>query len=637
MACILAGFALGACAEPRIGLDPRFMDGMVVQRGAALPVSGYAAPQGEVTVTLGAAEARTRAGADGRWEAILPPLDAATGLTLRASGAGASVQRVDIAAGDVFLCSGQSNMAWPVRLALNPDRELQGPYRADMRLLQVPQTSAIRPQAALPPGTAWQVASRERAADFSALCYFFGRDWQAKENVPVGLINASWGGSRIEPWISPEMLAGAPHLADRLRLLAAYAQDPAAGMTAYGESWEAWWRDAAGTAPWTDGLDAPKPVPGPLRDWKEFGDPELSGFLGMVWHERRVSLTPAQAAGAAELSLGGIDEIDAVWVNGRFIGSTFGWGTPRTYTLPAGTLKAGENHILVNVHNGWAEGGMTGPEDALFIRPVNGAPVPLSGGWAYQKVPPGLPPAPQMPWMSVSGLSGLYQGMIAPLAGLPMKGALWYQGESNTGDAETYELMLRLLTADFRRQFGEALPVLIVQLPEFGARMSAPGNSGWSSLREAQRRFALSDDRAGLIVALGAGDAWDIHPPNKQEVARRMRDVWAAVLTDPVSPVRTGHSPSTAIREGSMIRVSLPDASGDYTHPGTNEPAGFMLCKVDGTDCVFAAAQRSGAEIRVEAPEAEHTTLRYCWGDTPFCNLMTPEGRPVTPFELAVE
>ncbi|MFN7057061.1 sialate O-acetylesterase, partial [Hyphomonas sp.] len=533
LAAALALSSLAACADAGPVLDARFMDAMVLQRGQPVTVSGSADPDAEITVTLGSAEAQARADASGRWEAELPALDAATGLTLRASSSRGARTFKDIAIGDVFLCSGQSNMAWPVRLALNPERELAKPLRPDMRLLQVPHVASVTRQSALPEGTRWQAANLHEVTHFSALCYFFGRDWQASEDVPVGLINASWGGSRIEAWISPDALRTAPHLTERLDLLGTYVADPAAATSAFGAIWERWWQAAAGTTPWQDGLADPKPIPGELRDWKAFGDPELETYLGMVWHERRVTLTAAQAAGAAELSLGGIDEIDTVWVNGAFIGTTFGWGTPRQYTLPAGTLRAGENLILVNVHNGWAEGGMTGPEDTVFLRLASGDRVPLAGNWTYQKVPPELGGAPQMPWMSVSGLSGMHHGMIAPLAGTKLRGALWYQGESNAGEPETYENFLRLLTADFRDQFGETLPMLIIQLPEFGARMMTAGNSGWSSLRDAQRRFVMADEAAGLVVALGAGDEWDIHPPNKQEVTRRMRTVWDALLDGP--------------------------------------------------------------------------------------------------------
>ncbi len=640
----LKSFWLSACLAALCGaapgappaFDARFSDGMVLQQGSPLVVTGTADPMADVSVSIAGALTQTRADANGRWQADLPPLSASTGLTLEVQAGDNKTRLVNISAGDLFLCSGQSNMVHPVSRALNPDTELAGPFPADLHLLKIPEKSSVTPQTSLPDGSGWQPASRESAQNFSALCYFFGRDWQASQNVPVGLIDASWGGSRIEAWISPQRLRQLPHLADRLDLLALYASDPAAATRKFGQSWQDWWTGVAGTSPWVHGLTNATSVRGPLRDWKSFGDPALETHLGMVWYEKRVTLTQAEADGPAQLSLGGIDEIDSAWVNGAFVGTTFGWGTHRTYYIPAGVLEPGENRILVNVHNGWGQGGMVGPEDAMKITAANGRSLPIGQGWAYQKVETALGQAPQTPWMSVSGLSGMHHGMIAPLAGLQLKGALWYQGESNTGDAETYQSLLSLLAEDLRSQFGGTLPLLVIQLPEFGPRMTVPGQSGWSTLRDAQRRFVMEDARAGLVVALGAGDEWDIHPPNKQEVARRARSVWDALLDYPGSPDSTGHSPAKVMAEPPFVRIALPEAGGKYVTSGHSRPIGFMLCRAGGAECTFAEAWLRGDTVEIDNPYSDAALVRYCWGDTPVCNLMTPQGQPVTPFELPI-
>lgn len=238
-----------------------------------------------------------------------------------------------------------------------------------------------------------------------------------------------------------------------------------------------------------------------------------------------------------------------------------------------------------------------------------------------------------MPWNSVSGLSGMYHGMIAPLAGVPLRGALWYQGESNPGDPETYENFLRLLMADFRARFGPGLPMLVIKLPEFGPRMMMPGDSGWSSLRDAQRRFVMADEATGFVVALGAGDEWDIHPPNKQEVARRMRMVRDALLDRPAYPARGGYSPLEVKRAGDVIRIAPPETSGAYKTSGHHQPVGFMLCGTGG-DCAFTDARLSGHTIEIDALPIETALVRYCRGDTPVCNLSAPDGAPVTAFKL---
>jgi len=190
-----------------------------------------------------------------------------------------------------------------------------------------------------------------------------------------------------------------------------------------------------------------------------------------------------------------------------------------------------------------------------------------------------------------------------------------------------------LFASDLRRHFVEALPVLVFQLPEFGARSYDAGNSGWSALRDAQRRFVVDDPASGLVVVLGAGDPWDIHPPNKQEPARRAVPVWQAVNTD--APIRTGYSPDSVTRKGNTIRITLPETDRPYLIAGSDTPVGFSLCETDGT-CRFATASLSGRSLELRNAPRRTRLVRYCWGDTPVCNLMSPDGVLVTPFELKV-
>lgn len=620
-----------AAAEPP-DLAPRFADQMVLQHGVPVVVDGTATPGASVTVSLGSVSAVATAEPSGTWSATLEGQPPGRSLTLAAATSEGAVMRHDIHIGDVFLCSGQSNMAHPVANALNPSSELSGPFPADLRLVKIPQQSSVSQQATLPPGSNWKAANSETVSGFSAICYFFGRDHAMQTGLPVGLIDSSWGGSRIEAWISPAGLAGDASLAEGLELLSLYSENPVAAQMLYGRAWEAWWTARANDyAPWHTGLATPKPVPGDLRDWKQFGDPELDTHLGLVWFERTLELDAGIDPGSGILSLGGMDEIDTVWVNGEFTGTTFGWGTPRTYFVPAGVLKPGANRITIGVYNAWGAGGMTGPEDALTLTLHNGGAVPLSGRWTYEKVASeyGAPPAP--PWQSISGLSGLHNAMIAPLSGLRFAGALWYQGESNTGEPERYEDLLHRLAADLRRQFGDSLPLLVFQLPEFGPRAYAPVESGWSGLRDAQRRFVTSDPASGLIVALGAGDPWDIHPPNKQEPARRARAVWQAIGT--AGPQRTGYSPESVTRRGDTITITLPEASEPYRIAGSEEPVGFSICDSDGA-CRFSRALLKGRIVELPKASRRAAFVRYCWGDTPTCNLVSPDGVPVTPFEL---
>ena len=297
-----------------------------------------------------------------------------------------------------------------------------------------------------------------------------------------------------------------------------------------GRMWEDWWRThaGAGTEPWQ-----PEPartgewteVPEPMRNWKTWGVPLLARHDGMVWFRRTVTLTPAQASRAATLSLGAIDEVDQTWVNGRAIRNTFGWGTDRTYALPAGVLRAGENVIVVNVLSTWDAGGMTGPAEKLALAFDDGTKVALGGGWRYQVVPLEIGRPPRAPWESVAGLTTLYNGMIAPLGPFGLRGAVWYQGETNADAPAGYQAILAGLMSSWRAQFGAELPFVVVQLPGLrpGAhragrvgvvrrsRRAAPGGRRRSARRaggdDRPRRDATTSTRSTSVTSGSASPA----------------------------------------------------------------------------------------------------------------------------------
>ena len=336
--------------------------------------------------------------------------------------------------GDVFLCSGQSNMEvrrgpvraaarWPCARSANDS----------IRLLSIAHVAKTQPTTAFSTTPAWQSAGPDSLRRFSAACYFFGREVHEAQKVPVGLVSAAWGGSAIEPWIGEAGLRAVGGFDARLDILRDFATDEEAANQAYGRLWEDWWRQhgaAAGepwkpedAGPWTD-------VPG-LRNWKTCGragtrEPRRHGVVPEV-----VRPDAAQAAKPASLSLGAIDEVDQTWVNGRVIRNTFGWGTPRTYQLPAGALREGENVVVVNVLSTWDMGGLTGPADAMALTFADGTKVALGDKWRYRVAPLSMGRAPRAPWEPISGLTTLYNGMVAPIGPYGLRAAAWYQGETN--------------------------------------------------------------------------------------------------------------------------------------------------------------------------------------------------------------
>ncbi|HBN92014.1 MAG TPA: 9-O-acetylesterase, partial [Hyphomonas sp.] len=331
MACgALALIGLGAHAEaPK--LASLFGDHMVIQRDAPVRLFGTADPGAEFIVSLDAASTPVRAGRDGRWWVEFPELSAGGSHEISLTVEGDTVQALeDVLAGDVFLCSGQSNMEYPLSRVTYAEREVAAADHSNIRLLQVEKDLSLAPNADLPGDSAWAVTTPETAAGFSAVCYYAGRALSEAYDVPVGLINSSWGGSRIEPWIDGEIIGAMPDHTEQVALLETYKTDRGAAAKIYSESWQQNWRDdpaTEGTAPWEDAdADEWKPVPGTLRDWRKWGDAELTDHLGMVWHRVSFDLTPQQAEQAATIHIGAVDDTDMTWLNGTAIGTTFHWG-----------------------------------------------------------------------------------------------------------------------------------------------------------------------------------------------------------------------------------------------------------------------------------------------------------------------
>jgi sialate O-acetylesterase len=635
---------VGSAQPPASLLAPVFQEHAVLQRDRPIPVWGDASPGERVTVTLGQHHVEATAGPSGRWQARLPALPAGGPFAWSAASAtGARQSIADVMVGDVWLCSGQSNMAMPVRQAMNADYELGQASNDSIRLLTVGRGHSPVPLERLREPVAWQKASPDSVRAFSATCYFFARELQKTVAVPMGLVNSSWGGANIEAWIGADGLRAVGGFDDRLDLLSLYAKDPAAAVTRLGRAWEAWWRTRAphGAAgePWRAVEQAGwGEVPPAMTDWKTWGIEELKDHNGMVWFRRQFTLTAAQAAQPAVLSLGAIDEVDQTWVNGEPAGNSFGWGTPRAYQLPAGRLREGDNLIVVNVLSTWDKGGMYGPPDAVTLRFPDGTDVPLGGSWRFKAVPASVGLPPRGPWHAIGGLTTLHNAMIAPLAPYGLRGALWYQGETNADAPDGYEGLLAGLMADWRRLFGPDLPFLVVQLPNFGPAPVAPVDHGWARVREAQRRAVNRDARAGLVVTIDVGDRQELHPPNKQEVGRRLaRAARHVVYGERISP--SGPVPLAARRDAGRIVVTVGGVEGRLVAYSAREPIGFELCGTTQASCRFVRAAIDGTSVVIDegTAAAPATRVRYCWGAGPVCTLYDESGLPAGPFELEID
>jgi sialate O-acetylesterase len=637
----LAAGAAGQPAPPAL-LGSVFQDHAVLQRDRPITVWGTAGPGEQVSISVNGRQASVEANGSGRWTATLPAMGAGGPYTLEARAeSGASQAISDILIGDVWLCSGQSNMELTVARSRNGEFAVMRSANDRMRLLTVPHVDRVEPTQDLPAGAAWQVAGPQTVRNFSAACYLFARELQQSVQVPMGLINASWGGSAAEAWVSETGLRAAGGFDERVDLLKLYVRDDNDANQRLGRMWEDWWRAhaAAGVEPWKPGPAGTgdwTTVPEPMRNWKTWGVPILANHDGMVWYRRAVRLTPLQAARAATLSLGGIDEVDETWVNGRVIRNTFGWGTERTYKIPAGVLRPGDNTIVVNVLSTWDAGGMTGPADKLAITFDDGSKVPLAGEWQYQVVPLSFGRPPRAPWESVAGLTTLYNGMIAPLGAFGLRGTVWYQGETNADAPAGYQAILTGLMSSWRGQFGADLPFLVVQLPGFGPVPTAPVESGWSEIRDAQRRAVAADAHAGLAVTIDLGEAGDIHPINKRDVGVRLaRAARHVVYGEEIRP--SGPAARSASLEPGRVVVTFDDVDGQLVTYSASQAIGFELCGADKGSCRYVSGTVDSNRVVIAlGNNPVPARVRFCWGGSPVCNLSDRSGLPAGPFELAI-
>lgn len=634
--CLAAAFAVAAampaCADTL--LNPIFQDHAVLQRGAPIRVWGNATPGASVSVGVsGQPSVTAQVGADGRWQAQLSAMTAGGPYSLTASSNGQTQTVNDVLVGDVYLCSGQSNMAFTVSGAIDAGPDIQVSANDTIRLMSVANQTSATPLTNIPTTQKWVAASPSTVAAFSAACYYFGRELQKSVHVPLGLINSSWGGANITSYMSAAAIkkAGGDDL--RLAALEVYANDPAAGVKHWGEIVEDFWRNHNREA-WNNPAESDHwhEAPHGLGIWSEWGYAPFNHYAGDTWFRTSVTLSAAQAAQAAQLSLGTVTEEDQTWVNGKFVAATFGYGQPRNYALPPGVLHDGVNDLLINDYCGWRGCGLFGPPEARAIHLADGTTVPLNGTW-HVSIEPVTPP--RVPWGATAGLTMAYNAMIAPLGPLGLKGVLWYQGESNTGDPGRYRTLLNAWMADWRSQFqAPSLPFLIVQLPDYGLPPIKPEDTDWARLRESQRLAAKDDSNAALVVTIDIGDHFGLHPGNKQEVGRRLA-VAARHLIYGDATARTGPVPVGTAHAKGGVAVKFANFTGKLVAYNAADPIGFELC--DARSCRFAKSTIRGDSVLLSAGRFAPTHVRYCWGDGPVCTLYDSARMPAVPFDIPVK
>lgn len=633
LSCFLL-ILFGLSAFPNVQLPKIFGDHMVLQRDREIVLWGWADPKEKITVQFNKQTKTVVAGKDGKWK-----------LNLAAEAAGGPFQLIvkgkntltysDVLVGEVWICSGQSNMEWPVRSSNNAAAEIAQGNFPTIRHIKIPNTIASAPQQDIKSGE-WKICSPETVGDFTAVGYFFARELTRELNVPVGLINTTWGGTHVETWTSREafensdefktMIASMPKLN-----LDSLAKVKTASNLKRIESLQGAVNES------TDVVNSWKETSFDDSRWKKMNVPELwesqelGDFDGVVWFRKTISLPASEAGKEGWVALSMIDDSDETFINGIPVGkTTWKYNEQRNYKIAPGILKEGKNVIAVRVEDTGGGGGIYGVGD--FKISAGNFTLPLTGEWNYR--------VESLLQNSVGGVGPnsyptlLFNAMLNPLIPYSIKGALWYQGESNAGRAWQYRKAFPLMIGDWRKRWGQGdFPFYFVQLASFDAdHGTSKTGSNWAELREAQT-LTLSVPNTGMAVTTDIGEPHDIHPRNKQDVGKRLAAV-ALNKTYGKSRVDSGPVFKSMEVKGDRIDVTFTNTgSGLQAKDRYGYVKGFEIAGAD-KQFFYAKASIEGNTVviyhdQVKTPVA----VRFGWADEASdTNLFNAEGFPAVPF-----
>lgn len=609
-----------------------FGDNMVLQRDKPIPVWGWADKNEKITIQFNQQTKTVKADKNGQWKVFLNPEKAGGPYNLSVKGQNAITVH-DVLMGDVWICSGQSNMEFHVKDVFNADKEKAASANPNIRHFYLPKDIATTPKSDIKQ-SAWLPASPENTGEFTAVGYFFARALNEQLHVPIGLIHTSWGGTIVETWISREGLAGNEAFSDLMKNTPALNLDSFALVNKSRiiktiQTLQGSLPDAATAASWSAENTAD-------QSWQKMKVPgawegqQLPDFDGEVWFRNNFTVDAADAGKPAELSLGPIDDNDVTYINGTRVGSTNLYSADRVYQVPAGILKAGKNVIAVKIQDTGGGGGFTGDPSDLFVN-IAGHKQPLAGNWAFRiasviaadnNVGPNSYP------------SLLYNAMINPILPFAIKGAIWYQGESNADRAYQYRKAFPLLINDWRRLWNQGeFPFYFVQLASFNsANGNSKNGSKWAELREAQT-LSLNVPNTGMAVITDIGEPKDIHPKNKQDVGKRLAAV-ALHNTYGQNNVFSGPIYQSMQTTGNKITLSFTSTGSGLT---AKDKYGYIRgFEVAGADQQFhyAKAYIDGDKVVVYTDDVNSpVAVRYGWADDNLeDNLFNKEGFPAAPF-----
>lgn len=616
----------------QVRLARLFSDHVVLQRQKPIPVWGWAKPRETVKATLAGQNQQAKADASGKWTVTFTALEAGGPHTLSVTAKSGNARVSDVLIGEVWLCSGQSNMEFMVKQADNFAVEKKNANFPQIRHFRVDHELALTPQTELKTGE-WKVCSSETVGDFTAVGFFFARELYQKLNVPIGLLHSSWGGSQIEGWISKEGMMSNDELRPTVQNLPT--------------SWQAAdslidvkLREQLRVSPSLTAADEKKYLDptydfsgwqksDPIGQWEWKG---LRGFMGQGYMARTVTLPDEMVNEQTTLALAENDSPNQIYINGKLVSEGVLTGV-RKITIPPDTWKAGQNHIVMKLGNmadpAWYGLGLKGSANDLYVADKLQR-ISLAHDW---RILPAFAEKHEYKRFMNNVAISIYNAMIAPLEPFAMRGVLWYQGETNAGRSYQYRQAMPLLITDWRQKFGQDMSFYIIQLSSYGPNQSSNKGSGWAELREAQT-MTLSLPKTGLAVTTDVGNPNDIHPTNKQDVGHRM--ALNALKLDYGQDVNYSSPMMDGVKfEGDKAVVTFTHVADGLTAKDTY---GYLKgFEIAGDDKVFhyAKAEISGRNtVTVSSPDVpKPVAVRYGWADSPVdANLFSSDGLPANSF-----
>lgn len=611
-----------------------FGDNMVLQRDAPITIWGWAEPNQAVTVSIKDGSANANAGEDGSWHAVLPEIAVGDPFEVKVSSGESSIVLKNVLAGEVWICSGQSNMEWKVADSGDAENEIANGDHPMIRHVKINNTTKTSPQSRAS-NTGWSVCSPETVGDYTAVGYYFARRLQKDLQVPIGLVNTTWGGTVIEAWIEGKVLRDHPDFAEVVRKIEAEAADveKAASNAAKLKEWKQLFTAAAYGPPEdyhpTDFDDSDwKTIPVPAH-WETKGH---KGVDGVGWYRNKVTIPQSWVGKPLTVSLGTIDDADVTYVNGKKVGETTGWNVERAYEVEPSVNNSTVVSIAVRVTDTGGGGGMVGSKELCALSVAGEKPLSLVGDWKMRLEPATekLGPAPNQATSGSNTPTGLFNAMVNPLIPFKAQGVIWYQGESNGERGKQYQALFPMLINNWRDRWQDEMSFYWVQLANYQAPSDWPYDSKWAELREAQS-MTLSLPKTGQAVIIDIGETWDIHPKNKQDVGDRLAR--HALAKDYGQPIKySGPSYKSFVVDGNRVKVSFDFNEGLTASDG--KPLKRFEIAGDDKKFHWGEATIEDNEVVITCEKVTSpVAVRYAWSENPEgCNLTNETGLPASPF-----